>query len=457
MAGGGFALSKQILVNNRDIIKEQQTRDLYNLKLAEYAGQQQDKNKFAAHPFANNVSQRYRDVLQTAINEANTWWKDNYKESKNNPDIAIEWEGRKQGIKTLTADLNTASASLKTLEDFVNTGEISEWDTHLNKGQDGSYEWERQAGMDVSNTPIQYVNGQYMVPSMDGMGNVVYNSVSETDGFDFSEAKILKKLADVDAGAVLAAKIYGVIAFENEEITPASKTNGIGLARNLLSKQTDGKSKGNANDIKRTELEAEWLVSGESGAAPEDSSIWSESDEESFLDWASNELFNDSRTYFKIPVDRESASDKKKKLVVGKAYALSSDSQFTERVVGLDYTGETFQGGRPQYYGETTSIIEKIPFGNKNTFSYSNQDWDSIEIVKSKEGEWFVNAFNEGSAFDDLGKRVGYTQRTLVPLSDPSVQTQLGINMIDGNPEGYEVDYSNISETPTLIDDYSAF
>ena len=451
MAGGGFALSKQVLVNNRDIIKEQQTRDLYNLRLAEYAGQQQNKNKFAAHPFANNVSQRYRDVLQTAINEANTWWKDNYKESKTNPDIAIEWEGRKQGIKTLTADLNTASASLQTLEDFVNTGEISEWNTHLSKGQDGTYEWERQASMDVSNTPIQYVNGQYMVPSMDSMGNVVYNSVSETDGFDFSEAKILNKLADVDADAVLAAKIGGVITFENEEITPASKTNGIGLARNLLSKQADGKSKGNANDIKRAELEAEWLVSGKSGAAPEDSSIWSESDEESFLDWASNQLFNDSRIYFKIPVDRKSASDEKKKLVLDKVY--KTEEEFQEEVLNLKYPGESLRGGNPQYKGEKFTIIEKIPFGKANTFKYKQQDWDSIEIVKTKDGEWFVNAFNDGSGFSD-GYKVGYSQKTLIPLSDPSVQIQLGINMIDGNPEGYEVDYSNITEVDI---DYSAF
>lgn len=443
MAGGGFALSKQVLVNNRDIIKEQQTRDLYNLRLAEYAGQQQNKNKFAAHPFANNVSQRYRDVLQTAINEANTWWKDNYKESKTNPDIAIEWEGRKQGIKTLTADLNTASASLKTLEDFVNTGEISEWDTHLSKGQDGTYEWERQAGMDVSNTLIQYINGQYMVPTTDGMGNVVYNSVSETDGFDFSEAKILKELAAVDADAVLAAKIGGVITFKNEEITSASKTNAIGKARNLLSKRADGKSKGDANDIKRVELEAEWLVSGKSGAAPEDPSIWSESDEESFLDWASNELFNDSRTYFKIPVDRESASDEKKKLVLDKVY--KTKEEFQEKVIDLTYPGESLQGGNPQYKGEKFTIIEKIPFGKANTFKYKQQNWDSIEIVKTKDGEWFVNAFNDGSGFSD-GYKVGYSQTTLVPLSDPSVQTQLDINMIDGNPEGYEVDYSNITE-----------
>lgn len=435
MAGGGFALSKQVLVNNRDIIKEQQTRDLYNLRLAEYAGQQQNKNKFAAHPFANNVSQRYRDVLQTAINEANTWWKDNYKESKTNPDIAIEWEGRKQGIKTLTADLNTASASLQTLEDFVNTGEISEWNTHLSKGQDGSYEWERQAGMDVSNTPIQYINGQYMVPTTDGMGNVVYNSVSETDGFDFSEAKILKKLADVDADAVLAAKIGGAITFDNEEITSASKTNAVGLARNLLSKQADGKSKGDANDIKRAELEAEWLVSGKSGAAPEDSSIWSESDEESFLDWASNQLFNDSRTYFKIPVDRESASDEKKRLVLDRVY--KTEEEFEEQVLNLKYPSESLQGGNPKYKGEKFTIIEKIPFGKANTFKYKQQNWDSIEIVKTKDGEWFVNAFNDGAGFSD-GYKVGYTQTTLIPLSEPSVQTQLNINMVDGNPEGYE-------------------
>ena len=46
-------------------------------------------------------------------------------------------------------------------------------------------------------------------------------------------------------------------------------------------------------------------------------------------------------------------------------------------------------------------------------------------------------------------------------MSDPTVQTQLGINMVDGNPVGYEapegVDYSNITETTPPIDDYSQY
>ena len=74
------------------------------------------------------------------------------------------------------------------------------------------------------------------------------------------------------------------------------------------------------------------------------------------------------------------------------------------------------------------------PIGN-----YNNQKWETIEIIKDDKGEWFINAYNDGSAFDDTGKgKVDYQQKTLVPLSDGSVQAQLEINMVDGNPVGYK-------------------
>tara|TARA_R100000951_G_scaffold28632_1_gene24564 strand:+ start:11311 stop:12705 length:1395 start_codon:yes stop_codon:yes gene_type:complete len=464
MAGEGFALSKQVLTMNRDLMKEQQIRDAYRQKKLEYQETQDAKNKFKAHPFANKVSQRYRDVLQSAINDSQNWYKDNYAEIKagQNPDLSTEWENRKTAITTLTSDITQSEADLKGLEDYMESGDVTpqQWEKNFKRGASGNFTWQDEATADLSNDKLVYENGQYLIQrgGIEGL-DMVKTPISETFGYDYGENVIFKEQPKLDVNGGLATIVYkGMQVGESgDDYSPESYAKAKEKARQQLILNSTGTAKSEEAGIKRDELIEEYIAQGNN----QDVSAWDEEELNNFLDFGADRIIEDTQAYLPKPVADTSRADKAKGLVIDKAFKLEDENIFQEQVVGLDYTGETFQGGRPQYTGGKTIITEKAPFKKANTFSYNNQKWETIEIVKDDKGEWFVNAYNEGSAFDDTGTKTDYQQETLVPLSDPTVQTQLGINMVDGNPVGYEapegVDYSNITETTPPIDDYSQY
>lgn len=450
MAGEGFALSKQVLTMNRDLLKEQQIRDAYRQKKLEYQETQDAKNKFKAHPFANNVSQRYRDVLQSAINDSQNWYKDNYAEIKagQNPDLSTEWENRKAAISTLTSDINQSETDLKALEDYMESGDITpqQWEKNFKKGVSGNYTWQDEATADLSNDKVVYENGQYLIQrgGIEGL-DIIKTPVSETFGYDYGENVIFKKQPKLDVNGGLAAIVYkGMQVGESgDDYSPESYAKAKEKAREQLVLNSTGTAKSEEAGIKRDELIQEYIAQGNN----QDISAWDEEELNKFLDFGADRIIEDTQAYLPKPVADTSRAAKAKGLVIDKAFKLEDENIFQEQVVGLDYTGESFQGGRPQYTGGQTIITEKAPFKKVNKFSYDNQEWETIEIVKDNEGDWFVNAYNKGSAFDDTGARTNYQQKTLVPLSDPTVQTQLGINMVDGNPVGYKAPEGELNES----------
>ena len=459
MAGEGFALSKQVLTMNRDLMKEQQIRDAYRQKKLEYQETKDAKNKFKAHPFANNVSQRYRGIVQTAMDDSQNWWKDNYKEidSGQNPDLSIEWQNRQNAYKTLISDINKAEADLKGLEDYMESGDVTpeQWEKNFKRGASGNFTWQDEATADLSNDKLVYENGQYLIQrgGIEGL-DMVKTPISETFGYDYGENVIFKELPKLDVNGGLADIIYA--DNRDKKLKPRTQeeimTTARGAARDQLTLNPTGTAKSEEAGVKRDGLIEEYISQG----GNKDVSAWSDEELNKFLDFGVDRMIEDTKPYRPKP-----GTDRAKGLVMEKAFKLKDENIFQEQVVGLDYTGETFQGGRPQYTGGQTIITEKIPFTKANTFSYNNQKWETIEIIKDDKDEWFVNAYNDGSVSDDTGTRTNYQQKTLVPLSDGTVQAQLGINMVDGNPVGYEapegVDYSNITETTPPIDDYSQY
>ena len=448
MAGEGFALSTQVLKMNRDLMKEQQIRDAYRQRRLEYQEAQDSKNKFKAHPFANKVSQRYRDVLQSAINDAQSWYKDNYAEIKTgqNPDTSTEWENRKTAIATLSEDFNLSASDLKSLEDYMETGEVTaeQWAKNFEKGDSGNYTWQDEATLDLSNDKVVYENGQYLIERKNNEGGFTSTPVSETFGYDFGENVVFKEQPKLDVNGGLATIIYKdmQIGESGDDYSPDSYAKAKEKARQQLILNSTGTAKSDEAGMKREELIEKYISEGNN----QDVSSWDEEELNKFLDFGADEIMKDTEVYLPKP-----AVNSSKELVTDKAFKLEDENIFQEQVVGLDYTGETFQGGRPQYTGSETTIKEKIPFKKINTFGYNNQKWETIEIVRDDKGEWFVNAYNSGSAFDDTGARTNYQQKTLVPLSDGTVQAQLGINMVDGNPLGYEgpegeLNKSNVGE-----------
>lgn len=464
MAGEGFALSKQVLTMNRDLLKEQQIRDAYRQKKLEYQETQDAKNKFKAHPFANKVSQRYRGIVQTAMDDSQNWWKDNYKEieSGQNPDVSIEWQNRQNAYKTLISDINKAEAELKSLEDFMESGDVTpqQWEKNFKRGASGNFTWQDEATADLSNDALVYENGQYLIQrgGIEG-SDMVKTPISETFGYDYGENVIFKELPKLNVNGGLADIIYA--DNRDKKLKPRTQeeimTTARGAARDQLTLNPTGTAKSDEAGIKRDGLIEEYIAQG----GNKDVSAWNDEELNKFLDFGVGRMIEDTKPYRPKPGDGISSQAKAKGLVIDKAFKLEDENIFQEQVVGLDYPAETFQGGRAQYTGGQTIITEKAPFKKVNTFSYNNQNWGTIEIIKDDKGEWFVNAYNDGSAFDDTGSKTDYQQKTLVPLSDPTVQTQLGINMVDGNPVGYEapegVDYSNITETTPPIDDYSQY
>ena len=449
MAGSGFALSTQVLKMNRDLMKEQQIRDAYRQKKLEYQETQDAKNKFKAHPFANKVSQRYRNVLQSAINDTQSWYKDNYSEIKagQNPDVATEWENRKTGIATLSEDLNMSASELKALEDYMETGDITpeQWEKNFKKETSGNYTWQDEATYDLSNDKVVYENGQYLIQrgGIEGL-DMVKTPISETFGYNFGENVVFTEQPSLNINGGLADIIYA--DNRDKKLKPRTQEEIIATARerarDQLTLNPTGTAKSDEAGVRRDGLIQEWIARGRN----KDVSAWEELN--NFLDFGVDRMIEDTKPYRPEPGDGISSQAKAKGLVMDKAFKLKDENIFQEQVVGLDYTGETFQGGRPQYTGGQTIITEKIPFKKVNTFSYNNQNWETIEIIKDDKGEWFVNAYNDGSAFDDTGKgKVDYQQKTLVPLSDGTVQAQLGINMVDGNPVGYEGPEGELNES----------
>jgi len=447
MAGEGFALSKQVLTMNRDLLKEQQIRDAYRQKKLEYQETQDAKNKFKAHPFANKVSQRYRDVLQSAINDSQNWYKDNYAEIKagQNPDLSTEWENRKNAITTLTSDITQSETDLKALEDYMESGDVTpqQWEKNFKRGASGNYTWQDEAMADLSNDKLVYENGQYLIQRAGTGGLDIEPSktpISETFGYDYGENVIFKEQPKLNVNGGLADIIYA--DNRDKKLTPRTQeeimTTAREAARDQLTLNPTGTAKSEEAGVKRDGLIEEYISQG----GNKDVSAWSDEELNKFLDFGVDRMIEDTKPYRPKP-----GTDRAKGLVMEKAFKLEGENIFQEQVVGLDYTGETFQGGRPQYTGGQTIITEKIPFTKANTFSYNNQKWETIEIIKDDKGEWFINAYNDGSAFDDTGARTNYQQKTLVPLSDGTVQAQLGINMVDGNPVGYEAPEGELNES----------
>lgn len=457
MAGGGFALSKQILVNNRDIIKEQQQRELYNMKLQEYAQRQQDKDKFQAHPFANNVSQRYRDVLQTAINDSQNWWKENYKDAKTNPDIATEWENRKQSIKTLSSDLNAASTRLKTLEDFLNENGSDAMNAQLKADDSGNFEWLKQVDANVSGTNIQYINGQYMSVSSDQEGNVQYNPINKTYGFDFSEANILKDVGNIDVNGGLDGLLDGASILQFKEDGTGYTSKSIRASKDFFAEQLrpneNGTFKNDAAKIKRDALLEDYMTT----SANQDTDSWKDSDWEKFYDWGGNKIWEDTSSY---RLSSKDVKDKTKKgLDIDNLQSYTESKVITKSIVPFE-NGNTYykpegSGYKPNYLKKDFYYSEKIPFKEAKSFYFDNgegtQAWKVQELVKSDDGNWYAVAFNAPNLSIPGGKAEAY-QTDLIPLEE--IAYRLGINLIDGNPEGYtpkEVKTPDLDNNSTSI------
>jgi len=465
MAGEGFALSKQVLTMNRDLLKEQQIRDAYRQKKLEYQETQDAKNKFKAHPFANKVSQRYRDVLQSAINDSQNWYKDNYAEIKSgqNPDLSTEWENRKTAITTLTSDITQSETDLKALEDYMESGDITpqQWEKNFKRGASGNYTWQDEATADLSNDKLVYENGQYLIQrgGIEG-SDMVKTPISETFGYDYGENVIFKEQPKLDVNGGLATIVYkGMQVGEaGDDYSPESYAKAKEKARQQLILNSTGTAKSEEAGIKRDELIQEYIAQGNN----QDVSAWDEEELNKFLDFGADRIIEDTQAYLPKPVADTSRADKAKGLVMDKAFIYTEPEIFQSSMLinGPD-SAESFQGGNAIYEkGEPVNIKELIPFRKKNIFDYGNEKWETIGLVRDDKGEWFVEAYNSGAGFD-IGAKAGYKQQKLIPLSDGRVQAQLEINMVDGNPVGYEapegVDYSNITETTPPIDDYSQF
>lgn len=465
MAGEGFALSKQVLTMNRDLLKEQQIRDAYRQKKLEYQETQDAKNKFKAHPFANKVSQRYRDVLQSAINDSQNWYKDNYAEIKagQNPDLSTEWENRKTAITTLTSDITQSEADLKGLEDYMESGDVTpqQWEKNFKRGASGNYTWQDEAMADLSNDKLVYENGQYLIQrgGIEGL-DMSKTPISETFGYDYGENVIFKEQPKLNVNGGLADIIYA--DNRDKKLTPRTQeeimTTAREAARDQLTLNPTGTAKSEEAGVKRDGLIEKYISQG----GNKDVSAWSDEELNKFLDFGVDRMIEDTKPYRPKPGDGISPQAKAKGLVMDKTLIYSEPETFqSSMLIKGSSNAESFQGGYAIYKkGESVNIKELIPFRKKNIFDYGNEKWETIGLVRDDKGEWFVEAYNSGAGLD-IGAKVGYKQQKLIPLSDGRVQAQLEINMVDGNPVGYEapegVDYSNITETTPPIDDYSQY